>query len=169
MEQYYQAYWGKWLKVSSVAVSLLMVGMMVAMSIIFVRVPPPEWVWGVLLLQPIILVAAALYTVRGYFVTGDELLVQRLFWKTRIPLQALVSAQVEPDAFRHCIRTCGNAGGFSISGRYYSKTLGHFRALATDLKQTVVLRFEKRVIVVSPSEPEAFVKAVRRGAGVVSA
>jgi len=30
----------------------------------------------------------------------------------------------------------------------------------TDLKNPVVLRFEKRVIVISPSEPEDFVKAI---------
>ena len=103
----------------------------------------------------------ALFTIRGYTVTQDALLIQRLFWKKRIPLQGLKSAQITPDAFRKCIRTCGNGGLFSFSGFYYSKSIGHFRAFATDLANPIVLRFEKRTLVISPSEPEAFVQNVR--------
>jgi hypothetical protein len=114
-------------------------------------------VWSLLLY-----LGAVLFTVRGYIVTGDVLLVRRLFWKTRVSLQGLVSAQADPDALRKSVRIFGNGGLFSFSGFYYSKPLGHFRMFATDTTNPVVLRFEKRTVVVSPSEPEAFVRDIRK-------
>ena len=39
----------------------------------------------------------------------------------------------------------------------HSRALGHYRAFVTDLKRTVVLRFEKKTIVISPENPEKFV------------
>jgi len=32
------------------------------------------------------IIPAALFTIRGYTLTENELLIQRLLWKTRIPL-----------------------------------------------------------------------------------
>lgn len=43
---------------------------------------------------------------------------------------------------------------------YWSRGLGHFRAFVTDLKRVVVLRFERRTVVVSPDQPEGFVRAI---------
>jgi hypothetical protein len=157
VDHYYKAHWGTLLKVISTFVSLLMIGM----SVLFFCVVPIEWVKLLMFVFTLlILVPAALFTVRGYTVTENELLIQRLFWETRIPLRGLVSAQVTSDAFRKCIRIFGNGGLFSFSGWFYSKSLGRFRAFATDLNRTVALRFEKRTIVISPSEPEAFVKDI---------
>ena len=42
-----------------------------------------------------IILVAALFTIRGYTVTPDAVLVHRLFWTTRLPLGGLESAQVE--------------------------------------------------------------------------
>jgi putative radical SAM enzyme (TIGR03279 family) len=41
-------------------------------------------------------------------VQPDCLLVERLFWDTRLPLAGLESARFEPTALRWSIRTCGN-------------------------------------------------------------
>jgi hypothetical protein len=57
------------------------------------------------------------------------------------------------------IRTCGNGGLFSFTGWYWSRELRGHRAFVTDFNRTVVLRFKSRTIVVSPDDPEAFVKA----------
>jgi len=160
VEQHYKAKWGTSLKITSVLASLLMISATVPICWLV----PIGWVkLYVLALGPGVIIPAALFIIRGYTLTENELLIQRLLWKTRIPLQGLVSAQVAPDALRACIRTCGNGGLFSFTGYYYSKPLGHFRAFVTDLKTPVVLRFEKRTIVVSPSEPEAFVKVIGKG------
>jgi len=156
MEKYYKAHWGRWLIVSSVLACLLMIGITVAICWLV----PIWWVKvQMLVLTPLTIIPAALFTVRGYIIMENELLVQRLFWNTRIPLQGLVSAQVDLNVLKgKVIRTFGNGGLFSFSGSYYSKSHGHFRAFVTDLKNPVVLRFEKRVIVISPSEPEDFVQ-----------
>ena len=156
MERTYKTQWATWLKVSSALASLLMLGATALViwlsSIIWLKLL-------FIVLMPFEILAAALFTVRSYTITEGELLIQRLLWKTRIPLQGLVSAQVDPDALKkNVIRTCGNGGLFSITGFYYSKPLGHFRAFATNMKNTVVLRFEKRTIVITPSDPEAFVR-----------
>lgn len=101
---------------------------------------------------------AALFAVRGYAVAQGELRVRRLLWDTRIPLADLESAEFVPDAMRRSIRTFGNGGLFSFTGRYRSKALGGYRAFVTDLGLTVVLRFRNATIVVSPETPEAFVR-----------
>lgn len=106
-------------------------------------------------------IACALFTVRGYTVTPDAVLIHRLLWATHWPRDGLRSATFEPRAMRWSIR-CGNGGFFSITGLYWSKRLGLYRAFVTDLRRTVVLRYtgRRRTVVVSPSSPEEFVQAL---------
>jgi hypothetical protein len=62
------------------------------------------------------------------------------------------------------MRTCGNGGFYSITGFYWSKPLGAYRAYVTDPRRSVVLRYEKRTVVVSPDAPEDFVRELGIGA-----
>lgn len=57
-------------------------------------------------------------------------------------------------------RICGNGGMFSITGWYRNRALGTYRAFVTNLKDTVVLRFPARTIVISPENPERFVAEI---------
>ena len=98
------------------------------------------------------------FVIRSYAITADAILIRRLFWTTRIERAGLQSAEAVPNAMRGSLRTCGNGGGYSITGWYWSKRLGFYRAYVTDLKGTVILRFVRRTVVISPSEPEEFVK-----------
>jgi Bacterial PH domain len=75
---------------------------------------------------------------------------------------------VVPKAMNKSLRTCGNGGGFSFTGWYWSKSLGFYRAFVTDLNRTVVLRFENRTVVVSPGEPEDFVGELNRENPIVA-
>ena len=114
------------------------------------------------------LVAAALFTVRGYTVTGDTILVHRLGWSSTVPLDGLESATVSPDAIRGASRMRGNGGFLSYSGRFRSGTLGSLEAFVTDHARTVVLRFpdradRDRVIVMSPDDPDAFAALLTTG------
>ncbi len=116
--------------------------------------------WGALL--PLAIVCgSALFTVRGYTVTPDAILIHRLFWTTRFPLAGLYSAEVEPEAMRGSIRTFGNGGLFSFTGWFYSKALGVYRAFVTDPHKAVVLHFDRRNVVLSPSAPEDFARDIR--------
>jgi hypothetical protein len=108
----------------------------------------------------ILLGAAGLFTVRGYTLKDGTLWVHRLLWDTRLPLDGLQTARYEVNAMRSSLRTFGNGGLFSFSGCYWSKSLGSYRAWVTDQKQTVILQFDRRKVVISPESPEEFVKDV---------
>lgn len=107
-----------------------------------------------------IMLGAVLFVIRGYAVGPNELAVQRLFWTTRLSLLGLQSAEVQPDVMRGSLRLFGNGGMFSFTGLYRNRALGNYRAFVTDLKRTVVLRFPKGTIVVSPENPERFVAEI---------
>jgi len=105
---------------------------------------------------------ALLFTIRGYWVSGDSIRVRHLLWSTRLPLAGLIQIEADPQAMRDSWRVFGNGGFFSISGRFTNARLGRFRAYVTDPGLAVVLRYADRVIVVSPSDPEDFVREVER-------
>jgi Bacterial PH domain len=103
-----------------------------------------------------IIFGALLFTVRGYTVTADAVLVHRLFWSTRLPLTDLQSAEIAPEAMRGGLRLFGNGGLFSFTGFFRNRSLGTYRAFVTDPHRTVVLHFTKKTVVISPSAPEDF-------------
>jgi hypothetical protein len=111
---------------------------------------------GVALVFPAIVAGAGLFMVTGYEVAGGDLLVQRPLWSTRIPLAGLTVVRHEPTLCRGSLRIFGNGGMYSFTGLYRNRALGRFRLLGTDLKRAVVLALDRRVVVVTPAEPEAF-------------
>lgn len=153
----YQAPWGRSLIVISSLLVVLSIASVVGSSLICVSVPPgmgflAQWT------LPAIVLGCLPFTIRSYAITKDAILIRRLFWTTRLDRGGLKSAEVIPKAMSKSLLTCGNGGGFSFTGWYWSKPLGFYRAFVTDLNRTVVLRFAKRAVVVSPGEPEEFVK-----------
>lgn len=157
MMKIYQAPWGNPLKI----VSSLLVVLSVVNVVAFRFLLPEEPRILILLAQwtlSLIVLACLPFMIRGYAITGDAILIRRLFWTTRLDRADFKSAEVVPKAMSKSLRTCGNGGGFSFTGWYWSKPLGFYQAFVTDLNRTVVLRFEKRTVVVSPDEPEEFVK-----------
>ena len=149
--KYYKAPWSTALVVVTSAVTVLLLGITLGLAIYGRGILP--WVG---LLPLAILIGSVPFTVRGYTVTPDAILVHRLFWTTRLPLSGLESARFEPEAMRGSIRTFGNGGLFSITGFFRNKALGSYRAFVTDQHQTVVLHYSGRTVVVSPSSPEEF-------------
>lgn len=123
----------------------------------------PQWslsAWSGILATagPLLVLAfAAPFVIRGYTVAGSALLIHRLLWDTRVPLQGLLSIESRPGAMSKSMRTCGNGGLYSFTGWYWSRSLGSYGAYVTDLTRTVVLRFKGRTIVVSPGSPDEFV------------
>ena len=112
-----------------------------------------------LALAPLVMVfGGALFTIRSYSIQGDVILVHRLFWDTPLPVAGLLSAQADPAAMRGSLRLCGNGGMFSFTGLFRNKTLGNYRAFVTDSRRAVVLRYPGRTVVLSPAEPEEFVR-----------
>jgi hypothetical protein len=125
--------------------------------------PIPSWIKPVLLVVPVVLLGVcALFTVRRYEVDDGVLSVQRLFWKTRVPLAMLTGAELRAEGFGRALRICGNGGLYSFTGWYYTRGLGAFRAFATRTKDAVLLRFaDRKPILVTPADPAAFLAVLR--------
>lgn len=154
----YQAPWGNPLRIISLMLVILSVASIAATSYLrpFISsaflAPVIQW------LLPVIVLGCLPFTIRSYTITEDAILIRRLFWTTRLSRRGLTSAEFLPQAMKGGLRTCGNGGAFSFTGWYWSKSLGFYRAFVTDLNRTVVLRFGKRIMVISPEEPENFVR-----------
>lgn len=106
---------------------------------------------------PLIGLLALLFVVRGYELAPGELRVQRLLWSTRVALAGLKEVRADPEAMTGSLRLFGNGGLFSFTGLFRSRTLGRYRAFVTDPKRAVVLTLARRVVVISPEDPEGFV------------
>jgi hypothetical protein len=152
----YKAHWSK----SLVVVSLLATAMCLGAAYLVASQAGRGAASWTASLPLAILIGSALFTIRGYAVGPDAILVHRLLWTTRLPLAGLQSAKFDPDAMRRSIRTFGNGGFFSFTGFFRNKALGGYRAFVTDQNRTVVLRFSGRTVVLSPAEAEAFVRDV---------
>jgi hypothetical protein len=157
----YQAPWDRSLIVISSLLVVLSIASVVGMPLILVSGPP-----GMALLAqwtlPVIVLGCLPFMIRCYAITDDAILIRRLFWTTRLDRKELKSAEALPKAMTKSLRTCGNGGAFSFTGWYWSKSLGFYRAFVTDLNSTVVLRFGKRTVVLSPEDPEDFVSEMKR-------
>ncbi|MES2475810.1 MAG: PH domain-containing protein [Verrucomicrobiota bacterium] len=152
----YQAPWGKTLKVLSLVMVLLAVAMLFGAS--FLPGGTLGWRIGTRFGLAAVVLACLPFMVLGYEITADAILIRRPLWKTRLELKGLISAVAVPNAMEKCLRTCGNGGMFSFTGWFWNNSLGTFSAYVTDHERTVVLRFEKRTVVVSPDRPEDFVR-----------
>jgi PH (Pleckstrin Homology) domain-containing protein len=150
--KHYKAPWGTSLVVISSFAMVLCLGAALGL----VR-QGRGWLQWMALVPLSLVVGSALFTVRGYSVAPDVILIHRLFWSTRLPLAGLESAQFEPGAMRRSLRTFGNGGLFSFTGWFYNKALGAYRAFVTDPRRTVVLHYPGRTVILSPAAPEKFV------------
>ncbi len=118
----------------------------------------PVWLWFLTSVLPLLLLAGGLlFTVRGYRLEPGRLLVQRLLWSTPIDLAGLREARHDPEAMKRSLRLFGNGGMFAIAGLFSNQKLGRYRAFATDPKNSVVLDFGERRVVVTPGRPEVLV------------
>ncbi len=150
----YEATWSVWLIGISSVLTILCLAIAIAVS----ERSSGALSWAAWL--PVALaIGCSLFTVRGYTITPDAVLVHRLLWKTRLERAGLDSARFVPHAMRWSIRTFGKGGFFSFSGLYWNKALGAYRAYVTDPARTVVLHYRSsRTVLLSPVEPQAFVR-----------
>ncbi len=112
-------------------------------------------------MPPLFVAATFAGRVRGYTLAEDAITVRRGLWNTRLSLDGLRSVTGDVEAMRGSIRLFGNGGLFSITGRFWNRQLGWYRALATDPGRAVVLRYPKRTIVITPHDPQHFIMRAR--------
>lgn len=138
---------------------------LVLIPLIMLRQTPPDApsVYLVSIWLPLaILALAALFAVRGYIIEGDQLLVVRPLWQTRLTLRGLEEAEADAEAMKGSIRTFGNGGLFGFIGLFRNTKIGRYRAFVTDPAKCVVLRFPERTLVISPDNPQKMVTMLQR-------
>lgn len=146
--KYYAAHWSGFLVFLTVLQTLVCL-----IAAFFTLRRGESWVsFGLLVL----ILGCALFSIRGYTVTPDAVLIHRLFWATRLPLADLQSANRRVAHPWQGIRI-GNGGFFSFTGWRYSPGDGFYRVFVTDPHHLVALQFPGRKVVVSPSPPEDFI------------
>jgi Bacterial PH domain len=104
---------------------------------------------------------AALFIIRGYELEATELLIRRLLWSTRLSLLKLREAWADPTAMKRSLRLFGNDGLFSITGLFWNRRLGRYRAFATAPSNAVVLKLADRIVVVTPERPDDFLAILK--------
>jgi len=157
----FRAPWGKQLK-RATAFSVAVLGVVFCAGLASLRADAPWFASAVLLTLPLAIVAGTLpFMVRGYLLLEDALLIERLGWRTRLPLAGLKAVGGDSEAMRSSIRLLGNGGLFSFTGEFWNRRLGRYRALATDPDRAVVLRYSKRTIVITPHDPQHFIMRAR--------
>lgn len=159
-EMEFTAPWGTMLKVMSTLTTVLLLGVFGGMAISG-RASSPLEILLYLLIPLLILAGGLLFVVRGYRLTCEGLSVRRLLWDTRVGLGVVRRVEHDPKAMTGAIRTWGNGGLFSFSGRFRSGKLGSFRAWVNDNGNCVIIETLSGTLVVSPGDPERFAKEVR--------
>lgn len=143
------------------ALSLGMLSLPVLIGIFLATQPSLPALFLLIGLPPLLVAATVACRVRGYTLAEDAITVRRGLWNTRLPLNGLRSVTGDVDAMRGSIRLFGNAGLFSITGRFWNRKLGWYRAFATDPSRAIVLRYPKRTIVITPHDPQHFIMRAR--------
>lgn len=108
-----------------------------------------------------VLTIAFLGSVSGYTLTATVLEVHRPLRTTMIGLGDLLSVAGDAEALKSSVRLFGNGGIFAITGFFWNRKLGRYRAYATDPARAVILKFRQRTIVVTPHDPQHFIVRAR--------
>jgi hypothetical protein len=161
--RHFKALWGLPLKAITAGVSCLLSG--IAVYSLWQMLNGSASTNLIAVLMPLVILAfCSLFTVRGYTISMNQLIVHRLGWTNAIELSNLLTAEFVPGVMHGSRRTFANGGLFAFAGNFYASDLGSYRAYVTDGMKAVVLKFTDKTIVVSPDEPEEFIAAVTSAA-----
>jgi len=150
----FRAPWSASLRTTTVIRIALLV---LIVTLVILAQPPTLAMVLVIGLAVLLLAREIAGRVRGYTLTEEAITVHRGLWDTRLPLAGLRSVTGDTDAIRGAIRIGVHGGVFSYTGTFWNRKLGWYRAFVTDPGRTVVLRYPKRAVVISPHDPQHFI------------
>lgn len=162
----FSAPWSRSLRVLTTAAVALLLTLVLIGSLVG---PRQSWLWRVAMLGVplVVLVGSLLFMVRGYVLTESQIEVRRFGWSTVLPLAGLAAVSGEPQGLQGSLRLFGNGGLFGISGWFWNRRIGRFRAYATDPERAVLLRYrDGRKVLVTPHDVQHFIVRVRNLAGL---
>ena len=113
----------------------------------------------------VLLFASVLLKIRGYEVTGDRVRILYGLSQREIPLSEIATVSRDSRVLNGSTRVSANGGLWSFLGQFSNPTLGEFDVYVSDPTRLVLLQLKKGAVVVSPGDPDQFVKDVqaRRG------
>jgi hypothetical protein len=160
--------WGKLLKVTTACTVILMIGISCVGLMTGPRGGVDGMIWFVVMVaSPLLVIVFSLpFAVRGYVLSRGTLLVKRMGWYSRIDLHGIRGVESDPKAMGGSIRTFGNGGLFGFTGMYWSRRFRIFRVFATDFRYAIVLHLQKGIVVITPDDPQAFVRDIRMLCGM---
>jgi len=146
----------------TLSITLVAAGMCMGLPIYFYKkFPNPTALSLALCIFPIVVfLLVSLFAIKSYHLEDGVLRIKRTLWSTRLPLQPLESVALVPGAMAKSWRLWGIGGMFGWIGWFRNKPLGNYRAWVTDRNQTVVFISGGKTYVVSPMDPEKFVRAL---------
>ena len=107
------------------------------------------------------------YSPKGYAISEEDVVVQRLVGRVRIPLQAILEIRrAESDDLKGCMRFFGNGGLFGYYGLYRTSKLGKCSWYVTDRGKGVILFTGTKTMVFSPDDAAGFISALRAAASL---
>ena len=157
----FKAPWSATLKLITLLCCVICGGIALAGILNFTDMPGTAK-WTMIVIPFAILLGSFPFMVRGYTLEDQHLIIHRLGWTTRFDLSSLNSATVDPQAMARSIRLFGNGGLFSFCGLFRNRHLGNYRAFATAPQNSVVLRFPKRTLVITPDDPQRFANEITK-------
>jgi hypothetical protein len=163
----FSAPWNRRLSVTT-AVSL---AILLAVTLAALLAGPRQLAWRVALtmLPALVLLGTLPFMVRGYVLTDRDIEIRRLGWRTVLPLDGLVAVTGEPQGLRGSVRLFGNGGLFAVSGWFWNRRIGRFRAYVTDPERAVLLRYrDGRQVMLTPHDVQHFIVRARTLAGLRS-
>lgn len=114
-----------------------------------------------IMLLPLVILIAWLFSVNGFTLQEQQLIIHRPFWSTVLQLPTDLVVELEPDVKKGLFKTMGNGGMFGYTGGFRNKKLGNFKAYATDWDNAISLCSETTgfCIVITPDESELFLSS----------
>ncbi len=151
----FAAPWDRRLQIATATVCLLPLCLAVVMP------PTPAWMWAIKAAMLLAVLSTWTWAPQGYRVEPNCVVVRRPVGELRIPLATTCHARlVAADELRGTIRIWGVGGLFGYFGRFLNGTESQ-RWYVTDLSRCVRLECAGKVIILSPSDPAAFLAALR--------
>lgn len=132
--------------------------------------------WFVSRLGPIPMVAGAIglltvfamaiaslgFRIRGYMLTGYELLIRFGFGSRSVSLGSITAVDPAGDVFRGSLRVFASGGLWSFLGRFHSPVIGPFQSYVSDASRVVMIAAGAERMALSPEDPVRFIEEVRR-------
>lgn len=118
-----------------------------------------------IVLGPLILLAAYAWSPQSYEIQDRILIIKRLAGNVRVPLDTVREARAATaDDLTRCVRLFGSGGLFGWYGLFRTSRLGKSTWYVTNRRKAVVLITDRKTLLVSPDEVERFVNAIGREA-----